>query len=188
MNISRWWPLAALLTLGHVTAACADGSSADAYLVQPGDILMVSAWKEPDLQAELAVRPDGRVSFPLAGDVVAAERTVEELQAELEGRLRKYVPDVLVTVTVKAVAGNRVYVIGKVGHPGDFVLSRPTDVMQALGLAGGTTPFADLESIRILRREPGRQRVLEFRYTDVERGRHLEQNVLLKAGDTVVVP
>ena len=188
MNIRRWWPLAALLTVGHAALVRADGPSADAYLVQPGDVLSVSAWKEPDLQAELAVRPDGRVSFPLAGDVVAAGHTVEDLQTELEGRLRKYVPDVLVTVTVKVVAGNRVYVIGKVGHPGDFVLNRPTDVMQALGLAGGTTPFADLDSIKVLRREAGRERVLEFRYTDVERGRRLEQNVLLQAGDTVVVP
>jgi polysaccharide export outer membrane protein len=159
-----------------------------AYRLEPGDILQVSVWKEQELQSEVLIRPDGGISFPLAGDLVAASRSAEDLRAELEQRLRKYIPDVLVTVTVKAVAGNRVYVIGKVARPGDFVLGRPTDVMQALALAGGATPFADTDSIRILRREGGKQRAIEFRYTDVERGHRLDRNILLQGGDTVVVP
>ena len=91
-------------------------------------------------------------------------------------------------MAVKTVAGNRIYVLGKVAKPGDFVLGRPTDVMQALSLAGGTTPFAELDGIRVLRRESGQLRAIEFHYTDVERGRHLEQNIVLQGGDTVVVP
>jgi polysaccharide export outer membrane protein len=159
-----------------------------AYLLQAGDQLMVSVWKEQELQSEVLVRPDGRISFPLAGDLVAARHSVDELRVELESRLGKYIPDVVVTVAVKTVAGNRIYVLGKVAKPGDFVLGRPTDVMQALSLAGGTTPFAELDGIRVLRRDGGQLRAIEFHYTDVERGRHLEQNIVLQGGDTVVVP
>jgi polysaccharide export outer membrane protein len=94
----------------------------------------------------------------------------------------------VVTVSVKMASGSRIYVQGKVNRPGEFPLVRPTDVMQALALAGGATPFAAVNSIRVLRREAGRQIVLRFRYDDVSRGRRLEQNVLLHSGDTVVVP
>jgi polysaccharide export outer membrane protein len=159
-----------------------------AYRLQPGDQLLVNAWKEQELQSEVLVRPDGGISFPLAGDVAAAGRSVEELRADLEARLGKFIPDVVVTVSVKAVSGNRIYVLGKVNRPGDYVMARPTDVMQSLSLAGGTTPFAEVDSIRVLRRESGKLRAIEFHYTDVERGRRLEQNVMLQGGDTVVVP
>jgi polysaccharide export outer membrane protein len=158
------------------------------YRLQPGDILQVSVWKEQELQSEVIIRPDGGLSFALAGDVPAAGRTVDELRAELELRLRKLVPDAVVTVSIKSIAGNRIYVIGKVARPGDFPLNRPTDVMQALALAGGATPFADTDSIRILHREGSQLRAIPFRYSQVERGRNLEQNVILQSGDTVVVP
>jgi polysaccharide export outer membrane protein len=113
---------------------------------------------------------------------------VAELTALLQERVRKFVPDAVVTVSVKAAAGNRVYVIGKVAHPGDFPLNRPIDVMQALSLAGGATAFADTQGIRILRRDGAQQLSIAFRYGDVERGRKLDQNILLQSGDTVVVP
>jgi polysaccharide biosynthesis/export protein len=106
----------------------------------------------------------------------------------LETRIRKFVPDAVVTVSVKTANGNRVYVIGKVNHAGDFPLNRPIDVMQAISLAGGATPFADTNAIRVLRREGNRETAIAFRYRDVERGRKLEQNILLQSGDTVVVP
>ena len=171
------------------TAAMAsEPSPPDAYLLQPGDLLFVDVWKEKELQQEVLVRPDGGFTFPLAGDIVAAQRSVEDLRADLETRLRHYIPDAVVTVGVKTVSGNRVYVIGKVTRPGDYMLVRPTDVMQALSLAGGMTPFADVNSIRVLRRENGRQKALEFHYADVEHGRRLDQNILLHGGDTVVVP
>jgi polysaccharide export outer membrane protein len=158
------------------------------YKLQPGDILMVVVWKETDLQSEVLVRPDGGISFALAGDMQAAGLTTDELRARLETRVRKLIPDAVVTVQVKQASGNRVFVIGKVNHPGDFALIRPIDVLQALSLAGGTTPFADTDAIRVLHREGSRQTSLRFRYSDVARGRHLEQNVLLQSGDTVVVP
>ncbi len=159
-----------------------------AYILQPGDVLQIAVWKETDLTSEVLIRPDGGISFPLAGELHAAGGTVAELTSMLEKRVRKYEPDAVVTVVVKAVAGNRVYVIGKVARPGDFPLNRPTDVMQALSLAGGATPFANTDGIRILRRAGNHEASIGFRYSEVERGRRLDQNILLQSGDTVVVP
>jgi polysaccharide biosynthesis/export protein len=158
------------------------------YLLQPGDVLTVSVWKETELTAEVLIRPDGGISFPLAGDMPAAGHTVAELTSNLESRIRKYEPDAVVTVVVKLATGNRVYVVGKVNKPGDFPLSRPLDVMQALSLAGGATPFADTNAIRILRRDGDRLSSIGFRYSEVEHGKNLRQNILLQSGDTVVVP
>lgn len=160
----------------------------NSYRIQPGDILIVSVWKEQDLQSEVLVRPDGGLSFPLAGDIDASGRTVEQVRAAIDERLRKYIPDAVVTVAVKEIGGNRIYVIGKVNRPGEFPFVRPIDVMQALSLAGGATPYAALNDIRVLRRENGRQVSIPFKYGDVERGRDLEQNIELRSGDTVVVP
>jgi polysaccharide export outer membrane protein len=158
------------------------------YQLRPGDTLLVSVWKESDLQAEVLIRPDGGMSFALAGELQAAGHTVAELTSMLETRIRKFIPDAVVTVSVKAAAGNRIYVVGKVTRPGDFPLVGPMTVMQALSLAGGATPFADTNGIRILRLNGDRQTSIRFRYSDIERGRKLEQNILLQNGDTVVVP
>lgn len=158
------------------------------YRIQPGDVLSISVWRESDLQAEVLVRPDGGISFPLAGELAALGKTPDEVRSALDERLRKFIPDPVITVTVRAIGGNRIYVLGKVNRPGEFPFSRPIDVMQALSLAGGMTSFAALNDILILRRSDGRQRSIPFRYSDVERGRGLEQNILLQSGDTVVVP
>ena len=167
----------------------ADSHVVDAsYLVQPGDTLQVSVWKEQELQGEVLVRPDGGMTFPLAGEVEAAGHTVEEIRKTLQSRFIKYIPDPVVTVVVKKADGSRIFVVGKVNRPGDFPLARPIDVMQALSLAGGTTPYADVNGIQILRREGTRQQVFHFRYDDVRRGKDLSQNILLHSGDTVVVP
>jgi len=158
------------------------------YQIQPGDILQISVWKETDLTSEVLVRPDGGMSFALAGELPAAGHTVAELTAMLEQRIRKFEPDAVVTISVKLASGNRVYVIGKVNHPGDFPINRPIDVMQALSLAGGATPFADTNAIKILRRDGAHETAISFRYRDIERGHKLAQNILLQSGDTVVVP
>jgi polysaccharide biosynthesis/export protein len=169
-------------------AAAADTTMHAGYKLQPGDLLRVDVWKETDLQAEVLIRPDGGMSFSLAGDLMAAGLTTDELRAELESRVRKLVPGAVVTVAVKSPNGNRVFVIGKVNRPGDFPLNRPIDVMQALGLAGGATPFASVNNIRVLHREGSRQTSIRFRYDEVAKGRNLEQNVVLQSGDTVIVP
>jgi polysaccharide export outer membrane protein len=178
-----------LLCRGAVFAADQPTSALpDGYKLRPGDLLQVSVWKETDLQSEVLIRPDGGLSFALAGELQAAGHTVAELTSMLETRIRKFIPDAVVTVAVKTVGGNRVYVIGKVNRPGDFALTGPIDVMQALSLAGGATPFADTNDIRILRRDGGHETSIRFRYGDVARGRRLDQNILLQNGDTVVVP
>jgi polysaccharide export outer membrane protein len=160
-----------------------------AYTVKPGDILQISVWKEPDLQGPVLVRPDGQFSFPLAGQLDARGKSVSELQQILTDKLRKYISDPVVTVSIQEIKGNKVYVIGQVNKPGDFVVNPRVDVMQALSMAGGTTPFAALGDIMILRRtDTGQQQALPFRYTDVVRGRNLDQNITLQAGDVVVVP
>lgn len=185
---------AALVTmvLGAAGAGAAEAPAAavDAgtYRLEAGDNLVITVWKETDLQAEVLIRPDGGMSFPLAGDLVAAGRTVEELRVELESRVRKFVPDAVVTVLMKQPSGNVIYVVGKVLRPGEYPLRRRTDVAQALALAGGNTPFADTDSIKILRRVDGKLTHFEFHYSDIEHGRRLEQNILLQGGDTVVVP
>lgn len=163
-------------------------TSAGMYLLEPGDVIDISVWKETDLQKEVLVRPDGGFTFPLAGEVDARGRSVEDVRAILTARLQKYVPTPVVTVAVKSIGGSRVYVLGKVVHAGDFPLSGTLDVMQAISLAGGTTPYAAVNDIVILRRQNGRQRAFSFRYSDVSRGRNLEQNIQLESGDTVVVP
>ena len=158
------------------------------YGIQPGDILEISVWKEPDLQREVLVRPDGGVSFPLAGNILAVGLTVEQLREEVTSRLSRYIPDLVVTVTVQQIVGNKIYVIGQVNRPGEFVMNPRVDVLQALSMAGGLTAFASQNDILILRRSGGRQQAFEFRYGDVVKGRQLEQNILLTGGDVVVVP
>jgi len=118
----------------------------------------------------------------------AAGRTTDELRQELETRVRKLVPGAVVTVSVKAANGNRVFVIGKVNRPGDFALNRPIDVMQAISMAGGITPFASADRIRVLHRDGAKQNSIRFRYSEVAKGRNLSQNILLQSGDTVIVP
>ena len=179
-----WLAEAVLLML----TMSAFGAEPEPYLIQAGDILIVSVWKETDLSNEVLVRPDGGISFPLVGNLQAAGRNVDELRAAVEEKLRKFIPDPAVTIAVKQIGGNRIYVLGQVNRPGEFPFARPIDVMQALAIAGGATSFAQLNDIQILRRQAGRQVSLPFRYGEVERGRALNQNVLLQSGDTVVVP
>ncbi|HVO07371.1 MAG TPA: polysaccharide biosynthesis/export family protein [Burkholderiaceae bacterium] len=171
-----------------VASTGAPAHAAEGYLLQPGDVLVVAVWKEPELSLELLVRPDGGISMPLAGDVEAAGHSAEQVRAVIDERLRKFVPDPSVTVAVKSASGNQVFIIGKVNRPGQYPMNRPLDVMQVLSLAGGATPFATVNDIRVLRREGDRQISIPFNYGQVESGRHLEQNIVLRGGDTVVVP
>ena len=159
-----------------------------AYLIQPGDILTISVWREKDLEADTLVLPDGTLSFPLVGDIRAAGRTVPQVRQEIVTRLAKYMPSPVVTVAIKQIQGNVIYVIGDVNKPGAFIANSYIDVMQALSLAGGMTPFASDNSIKILRRVNGRETAIRFKYGQVEDGEHLAQNIVLQAGDVVVVP
>lgn len=182
--------LASPLALADNAAVSATNSSElpPAYHIQPGDVLQVSVWKEQDLQGEVLVRPDGAFSFPLAGDVDTRGKSVEDLRKDLTARLKHYMPDPVVTVAVRQIVGNRIFVLGQVNRPGDFQFSRPVDVMQALSMAGGTTSYAALNDIVILRRERGQLQTIRFHYAEVARGKDLAQNIILNSGDTIVVP
>lgn len=159
-----------------------------AYLLGPEDVLKISVWRDEQLTHEVVVRPDGMISFPLVGDLVAAGRTVEDVRQELIKRLDKFVPNPHVTVMLLKIMSNKIYVTGRVARPGEFLVGHYTDVLQALSLAGGLTPFAKENDIKVIRRENGEQKVFLFRYGDVRHGRNLEQNIVLQRGDVVVVP
>jgi polysaccharide export outer membrane protein len=169
------------------SAKTTDSASSE-YRLGSEDIVEVAVWKEDALKKELVVRPDGMISFPLIGEVRAADRTATEVRDEVTQRLRKYLSAPVVSVTVLRVAAQKIYVIGRVNKPGDFTSGRYIDVLQALSMAGGLTPFASANDIRIMRRENGKQVILPFRYSDVVKGNKLEQNIILKPGDVVVVP
>jgi polysaccharide export outer membrane protein len=177
-----WSGLVGLLLVGSALAQEAG------YTVKPGDTLTISVWKEPDLQGPVLVTPDGAFSFPLVGQVDARGKTVTELQNILAAKLSKFIADPVVTVSVQDIRGNKVYVIGQVNRPGEFIVNPRVDVMQALSMAGGTTPFAALGDIIILRRTGTQQEALRFDYTDLVKGRNLQQNIELRSGDIVVVP
>ena len=180
---SRYFLLTILST--NVIVAKSD----DVYRVNPGDKLDISVWQEENLKAEVVVQPDGSLSFPLVGTLQASGKSTEELVSALKQRLTKFVPEPEISVRLINAEGNMIYVTGEVTHPGAFVMKRPTDVMQAISMAGGLTTYAKKNSIVILRRETdGRSKAFPFEYGDVADGDNIETNILLRSGDTVVVP
>jgi len=158
------------------------------YPIGAEDVLEISVWKEEGLKKEVLVRPDGGISFPLAGDMQAAGKTPRQLQQEITQRLEKFMSDPVVSVAVLKVASNKIYVIGRVNKPGDYLAGRYVDVLQILSMAGGLTPFAAENDIKVLRKENGKDIVFPFRYSQVKAGNNLDQNIVLKGGDVVVVP
>lgn len=183
--------VAALLAISPLAAGAQDSATppanTDSYALNAGDVLDISVWREDDLQRQVLILPDGTISFPLAGQINAAGRTTEDVQLTISDRLEKYIPGAVVTVSVLNVSGNKIYVIGAVNNPGEFQVTRSIDVMQALSLAGGLTPYAGEDSIRILRRENGADVSYPFYYSDVKDGDKLEMNIQLKSGDVIVV-
>jgi polysaccharide export outer membrane protein len=158
------------------------------YEIGPEDALEIAVWKDDTLKASTLVRPDGGISFPLVGDVMVAGKTAAQVREELAKRLEKYIPEPVVTVSVVRVASYRIYVLGRVNKPGEFPLGRPIDVLQALSLAGGTTPFAAEDEIRVIRKIDGKSLSLPFDYARVRKLGDLSQNITLKSGDVLLVP
>lgn len=174
---------------GFDSAAPVGAVGGESYRLAAEDILDIYVWQEDDLKRQVVVRPDGGISFPLAGEILAAGKTVKELEAEITSKIRKYITEAVVSVTVQKVSGYRVFVVGKVNNPGQFVLGSYVNVVQAITMADGVTPFAKKKDIKIVRRmSDGSERVYKFNYAQVEQGKGLDQNILLKAGDTVIVP
>ena len=158
------------------------------YVIGPGDILKISVWKEEGMELEVLVLPDGEITFPLAGQIKAGGMTTKALSEELVLKLKRYIPNPSVTVSVLKSVSNKIYVIGKVNRPGEFTATGYMDVLQALTMAGGLTPYADSDEIKIIRRTEKGNMMKLFDYDEVVSGERLDMNIILKAGDTVVVP
>ena len=149
---------------------------APSYRLGPEDVLEISVWKDETLTRQVLVRPDGFISFPLVGEVLAQGKTVDQLTDDLKTRLSQYIPDPHLSVAVVQVNHFKIYVIGKVNNPGEYLVGHNTDVMRALTLAGGLTPYASESNIKILRRIDGEQVVFPFDYGDVISGENMEKN------------
>jgi len=159
------------------------------YRIGPGDVLGIEVWKEPDATSPSApVRPDGKLSLPMVGEVDAADRTPRELEALLTARYREYIRDTHVTVFVKEINSKKVYLVGEVRKEGPVRIQAPITILQALAEAGGVTDYAKRRKIYVLRTVDGHEERLPFDYDAVLKGQNTEQNVILLAGDTVVVP
>lgn len=160
----------------------------DKYQIQPEDVLDIFVWKEEDLTKKVTVGPDGSISLPLVGTVLAGGKTTRDLQKDITAALQEYIPDAVVTVSIRTLRGMRIYVSGKVNRPGQYEIGRYIDVLQALALAGGPNAFADADNITIQRRIGSKVEVFKFNYDQVHKGKKLEQNILLKPNDIVMVP
>jgi polysaccharide biosynthesis/export protein len=191
MSVSGFFPTA--LRVVATFAAClvvplSAYAQQASYVVKPGDVLEISVWKEPDLQRQVLVRPDGAFSFPLVGEVDARGKSVADLNKIVSDRIGKYISDAVVTVSVQEIKGNKIFVLGQVNKPGEFIVNPSVNIMQALSMAGGMTPFAATNDIIVLRGQGKAQNAMAFRYADVVRGRSLDTNIELLSGDIVVVP
>lgn len=178
-----------LLMLMTAAGGSAVAQQNSAYKLRHGDALMVSVWRDAALRMDVRVLPDGSITFPLAGRVEVVGLTTPEAEVRVAEKLKKYIPEAVVTVAITAADGNRVYVLGKVVNPGAVTLTSPeTTVLQMLSQVGGLDRFADGNSIRVLRSSPQGKMVLPVRYDDLVKGNQLDTNVVLMPGDTILVP
>lgn len=178
-------PQVPTLTSGGTTTAVSAPSD---YVVGITDVLSIVFWREKELTGDVVVRPDGKISIPLLNEVQAAGLTPEQLRQIIIQRAKKFIESPVVTVVVKQVNNNHVFIAGQVLKPGPIPLAGSTTVLQVIAMAGGLTEFADRKRILITRTERGGQRAFRFNYNDVIRGKNIGQNLVLKAGDTIVVP
>lgn len=158
------------------------------YVVGPGDVLGISVWRDETLSRSVVVLPDGKISYPLVGEILAGGKTLAQLKGELEGKLSRYVTEAGLTVEVKQCNSMFIYTIGRVNVPGRHALLAPTNLLQALAMAGGVNPFARRDEVKVFRRQGDKTLVYSFDYDEVAEGRHLETNIELQRGDVVIVP
>lgn len=178
----------ALPELGKDACASQEELAASPYLIGPSDVLDIYVWKEPELTREAIVMPDGRITYPLIGQVMAKGRTVAELSDLITAKLKNYVTTPEVTIIVKQTLSQRIYVIGKVNGPGPYPLEPNMTVLQALAAAGGFAEWADEKNVLIVRRQGQKETQIRFNYKGYISGKNLAQNIILKPNDTIVVP
>lgn len=182
------WIVPILLML-TAAAAAQDSSPMSDYIIGPGDVLNIAVWKDEALTRQCVVLPDGKIAFPLIGEVKASGRTVTDLSKELSQKLGRFVPGVDLSVAVHQVNSLIIYVIGRVNSPGRFVLNTDVNVLQALAMAGGLNPFAKRGDIKIFREaDGGDTKAFTFDYDAVSSGSDIKGNIRLKRGDVIVVP
>ena len=183
-----FWLLPACAPLQNVENY-AGSPNGEQYRIGAGDVLDISVWKDEAQTKILVVLPDGAISLPLIGRVMAEGKTTAQLKEEITQKVSRFVPDPVVTVIVQQANSMFIFVVGRVNHPGRFVINTNVNVLQALTMAGGLNPFAKRKKIRIIREEKhGETRIFIFNYDDVSEGKNLAQNIKLCRGDMVVVP
>jgi polysaccharide export outer membrane protein len=159
------------------------------FIIGTGDVLAVDVWKETEVSRVVPVRPDGKISLPLVGQIQAAGHTPKQLEGEIAAKLKDYVSEPDVTVIVQEIKSQKFNVLGMVMKPGSYVLANPTTVLDGIALAGGFRDFAKRKDVYVLRTAAdGSQQRLPFNYSDVVKGHRPTQNVTLQSNDTIVVP
>jgi polysaccharide export outer membrane protein len=160
----------------------------DSYIIGPGDVLDISQWRDDALMRQVVVLADGRISFPLVGEIMAAGKTVAQLKKDIADKLADYVPDAVISIEVKQSNSMVIYVTGRVNNPNRFPVNANVTVLQAVSTAGGLNPFAKRNKIKIFRQEGDKTKVFLFKYDEVVDGKNLDQNITLTRGDVIVVP
>ena len=163
--------------------------SVESYKIGSGDILEIITWKEPDFsREEVLVRIDGKITFPLLGDIQASGRTPLQIKKDIETGLKDFVDSPIVTVTVRNTGSQKFYILGEVRKTGEYVLIKDLTVLQAFALAGGFTDWASKKEIILFRNEDGKEKIIRINYKNIVQGTDFRQNIRLKADDTIIVP
>ena len=177
-----------LISISIVFPNRASSQESSPYLIGATDVLNIYVWKEPDLTQDVTVLPDGKITFPLIGEIQAQGRTVTELKKDISDKLKDYVTAPEVTIVVREVNSRRIYTLGKLTSPGIYPLVPGMTVLQALSTAGGFTEWASKKEIILLRNENGKEKIIRVNYKKIVKGEDFRQNVKLKADDTIIVP
>ena len=177
-----------IIYLMTMTASIAGAEVPQGYKLRHGDLIQVSVWGEDKLQKESLILPDGSITYPLAGRVEVIGLTSTEAEKKIAEKLKAFLPDPQVSVVIANIAGNLVHVLGKVVKPGQVLMNGPMTVLDALSVAGGIDKFADKGAIKVLRNTPQGQKLIPVYYDQLIRGQHLENNIILNPGDTILVP
>ena len=181
--------LVLFLLMGSATSQLVfSADNAGIYQLRQGDTVLVSVWREEALQKQVTVLPDGSITLPLVGRVEVVGLSTPEAERRITDKLKKYLPEPVVTVVIAGIDGNRAYVMGKVNKPGPLILSGPTTVLQAISIVGGFDKFADEGGIKVIRTKIDGQEIFPVHYKTIISGKDMSTNIQLKAGDTIVVP
>ncbi len=158
------------------------------YVIGPEDVLGVVFWREAEMSGDVTVRPDGRITLPVIGEMPAAGLRPEQLQRQILAAAEKYIAEPNVALVVRTINSRKIFVTGRVTTPGTHPIRGPMTAMQAIALAGGLTEYADAKGITILRTVGRETKSFKLNYKDITKGKNLQQNIMLEPGDTIVVP